>query len=197
MRFNKKASLELSIQAIVIVVIAFTVLGLGLGFVKSQIGNLQKTATEVQSKIKEQILEDMRVSGKKVSVASQITLERGNQVVENIGIVNTGLSEKTFGIKISFIKKQNADGSAGAEGAENDPKEIGFFYSELIEKKLSPTAGDVMAVTISAKSNAAGNYLYKVDVFAEDSTSPGACAAGKVGAGCELYDTRSFFVRVA
>src|SRR3989338_9645875 len=91
MRFNKKGSLELSIQAIVIVVIAFTVLGLGLGFVKSQLGGLQKTASEVQSKIKEQILEDMRVSGKKVSVTSQITLERGSQVIENVGIAFTVL----------------------------------------------------------------------------------------------------------
>lgn len=193
MRFNKKASLELSIQAIVIVVIAFTVLGLGLGFVKSQIGGLQKTATEVQAKIKEQILEDMRVSGKKVSVTSQITLERGNQVIENVGIVNTGLSEKTFGIKISFIKKQNPDGTS--DETPEAGGEIIFFYSELIDKKLSPTAGDVLPLTISAKSNAAGNYLYKVDVMAE--STPGACASGTLGAGCELYDTRSFFVRVA
>jgi len=192
---NKKGSLELSIQAIVIVVIAFTVLGLGLAFVKSQIGDIGKTSKEVQAKIKEQILEDMRVSGKKVSVTSQIVLERGVPVVENVGIVNTGLSERTFGIKVSFIKKQNPDGSPGQEGVENDPTEIVFFYSELVEKRLSPTAGDVLPITISAKNSAAGNYLYKVDVLAE--STPGACAAGGVAAGCELYDTRSFFVRVA
>lgn len=195
MRINKKGSLDISIQAIVIVVIAFVVLGLGLGFVKSTFKDITSTTSDVQAKIKEQILEDMRVSGKKVSVTSQITLERGNQVIENIGIVNTGLSEKSFGIKISFIKKQNPDGTPGAEGAENDPQEIGFFYSELIEKRLSPTAGDVLPITVTAKSSAAGNYLYKVDVLAE--SAPGACASGTIGAGCELYDTRSFFVRVA
>jgi len=196
MRFNKKASLELSIQAIVIVVIAFTVLGLGLGFVKSQIGGLQKTATEVQSKIKEQILEDLRVSGKKVSVTSEVNLERGKETLENIGIVNTGLTEKTFGIRIGFVKKQNPDGSAGPVGAENNPEEIGFFYSDAVDKRLSPTAGDVIPMKISAKSSAGGNYLYKVDVLAE--STPGSCASGTVGAGsgCELYDTRSFFVRV-
>ncbi len=197
MRFTKKGSLNISIEAIVIIVIAFVVLGLGLGFVKGLFKDISGTTHEVQAKIKEQILEDMRVSGKKVSVTSQITLERGSQVIENVGIVNTGLSEKTFGIKISFIKKQNVDGSAGPEGTANDPQEIGFFYNNLVEKKLTPTAGDVLSLTISAKSNAAGNYLYKVDVYAEDSNAPGACAAGTVGAGCELYDTRSFFVRVA
>ena len=191
MRLNKKGSLEISIQAIVIIVIAFVVLGLGLGFVKNTFKDITGTTKEVQAKIKEQILEDMRVSGKKVSVTSQVTLERGSQVIENVGIVNTGLSERTFGIKISFIKKQNPDGTAGAEGAANDPQEIGFFYSNLVDKRLSPTAGDVLPLTISAKSNAAGNYLYKVDVF--------ACPAATdtPGADCESYDTRSFFVRVA
>ncbi len=194
MRFNKKGSLDISIQAIVIVVIAFVVLGLGLGFVKSTFKDITETSKGVQAKIKEQILEDLRVSGKKVSITSQVTIERGKETLENVGVVNTGLTEKTFGIKISFIKKQNPDGSPGPEGAENDPLEIGFFYSGLVDKSLSPTAGDVFPITISAKSTAAGNYLYKVDVLAE--STPGACATGEVSGGCESYDTRSFFVRV-
>ncbi len=189
MRINKKGSLDISIQAIVIVVIAFVVLGLGLGFVKSTFKDITGTTKEVQAKIKEQILEDMRVSGKKVSVTSQITLERGSQVIENVGIVNTGLSEKVFGIKINYVKKQNPDGSPDTREEAKD--EITFFYSDAVDKRLSPTAGDVLPLTISAKSGAAGNYLYKVDVY--------SCPAPVLepGAECELYDTRSFFVRVA
>jgi len=192
---SRKASLNLSIQAIVIVVIAFVVLGLGLGFVKNTFKNIGDTTKEVQSKIKEQILEDLRTSGKKLSVTSQIRLERGSQVVENIGVVNTGLSERSFGIKIEFIKKQNPDGSEDV--SEESASEIIFFYSDLVDKGLSPTAGDVFPLTISAKSSAAGNYLYKVNVLAEDSI--GAClgAVPARGSGCELYDTKSFFVRVS
>lgn len=192
---NRKASLNLSIQAIVIVVIAFVVLGLGLGFVKNTFKDIGGTTKEVQSKIKEQILEDLRTSGKKLSVTSQIQLERGNEIVENIGVVNTGLSERAFGIKVEFIKKQNPDGSP--DTSEEAASEITFFYSDLVDKRLAPTAGDVFPLTISAKSSAAGNYLYKVNVLAED--SPGACAAGAPvpDSGCELYDTRSFFVRVS
>ena len=188
MSWNKKGSLDISIQAIVIVVIAFVVLGLGLGFVKSTFKDITGTTKEVQAKIKEQILEDMRASGQKVSVTSQITLERGSQVIENVGIVNTGLSEKVFGIEIIFGKKQNPDGStADPEASKED---ITFFYSEAVDKRLSPTAGDVLPLSISAKSGAAGNYLYKVDVH----SCPKATEAP--GEGCELYDTRSFFVRV-
>ena len=65
----RKGSLNLSIQAIVIVVIAFVVLGLGLGFVKNTFKDIGSTSKEVQSKIKEQILEDLRTSGKKLSIS--------------------------------------------------------------------------------------------------------------------------------
>ena len=182
----------MSIQAIVVIVIALTVLGLGLGFVKGTFKDISETSKGVQAKIKEQILEDLRVSGKKVSITSQVNLERGKEALENIGIVNTGLTEKTFGIKIAFIKKQNPDGTE--DESPEAGNEIIFFYSSLVEKRLSPTAGDVIPITITAKSSAAGNYLYKVDVLAE--STPGACVSGTVGAGCDLYDTRSFFVRV-
>ena len=193
MRITKKGSLDVSIQAIVIVVIALTVLGLGLGFVKSTFKDIGETSKGVQAKIKEQILEDLRVSGKKVSITSQVNLERGKEALENIGIVNTGLTEKTFGVKIEFIKKQNPDGTE--DQTPEAGTEIIFFYSNLVEKKLSPTAGDVIPITISAKSSAAGNYLYKVDVLAESIT--GACATGTVGTGCDLYDTPSFFAKIA
>jgi len=181
----------MSIQAIVIIVIALTVLGLGLGFVKGTFKDISETSKGVQAKIKEQILEDLRVSGKKVSITSQVNLERGKEALENIGIVNTGLTEKTFGVKIEFIKKQNPDGTE--DQSLEAGNEIIFFYNNLVEKTLSPTVGDVIPITLSAKSSAAGNYLYKVDVLAG---TPAACASGTVGAGCELYDTRSFFVRV-
>ncbi|MEK6969832.1 MAG: hypothetical protein AABW48_05380 [Nanoarchaeota archaeon] len=189
----KKGSLSLSIEVIIIVVIAFVVLGLGLGFVKNTFKDIGSTTKEVQAKIKEQILEDLRTSGKKLSISSQIQLERGSEIIENVGIVNIELGEKAFGVNIEYVKKQKPDGStvAAPEGAD----EISFFYSDAVDKKLSPTAGDVIPLTISAKSSAAGNYLYKVNVLAE--TVPGACAQGLETPGCELYDTRSFFVRVS
>ena len=59
---NKKGDLNLSIQAIVIVVIAFVVLGLGLGFVRGQFKSIQETSTGVQEQIRQQILEDLRRS---------------------------------------------------------------------------------------------------------------------------------------
>src|SRR3989338_8280611 len=147
---NRRASLSLSIEAIVIVVIAFVVLGLGLGFVKGTFKDITGTSEEVQSQIKEQILEDMRTSGKKLSISQEIRLDRGDESVQNVGIDNTGLSSSKFGIKIEPIKKQTPDGNEGT--IEEMEAEINFFYNDLVEKELSPTDGDVIPVTISARS---------------------------------------------
>ncbi len=189
---NKKASLNLSIQAIVIVVIAFVVLGLGLGFVKGTFKELTSTSGEVQAKIKEQVLEDLRTSGKKLSISQEIQLERGKQTVENVGIVNTGFAENKFGIQVQPINKQGPNG----EPVQGDAwkQEVTFFYNTLIEKQLAPTQGDVIPITITAKSSASGNYLFKVNVYEE---SAGGDCSNLDSESCNLYDTRSFFVRVS
>jgi len=186
---RKRGSLNLSIEAIVIVVIAFTVLGLGLAFVKSQIGDLTKTSTQVQSSIRDKILEDMRSSGKKLSMTQDIKLERGKEVVENVGIVNTDTITKSFGIRIDAVKMQKPDGTT----VVGDNGDISFFYIDSIIKELPPTGGDVIPVTISAKSSAAGNYLYTVTVF-DSQNCPASSGSTQ---GCTVaYDTRSFFVKV-
>ncbi len=190
-RWSKKASLNLSVEAIVIVVIAFTVLGLGLGFVKDQLGNVGKTTTEVQAKIKEQILEDMRTGGKKLAITQEIQLERGKETIETVGVVNTDSSVDKFGIKITPVKKQNPDGTPGS--LEDMEKEVIFFYNELLEKELSPTVGDIIPITIKAKSSASGNYLYKVEAY-KDSTCPGGPTGSTT---CPAYDSRSFFVKIS
>lgn len=193
-KFSKKASLNLSIEAIVVVVIAFTVLGLGLGFVKNQFKSFGDTSSQVSSSIKDQILESMRSSGKKLSVDREVLLDRGSNKQLNIGVVNTETSTAKFGITIEPIKKQNLDGSPGE--LETITDEVSFFYSDIVEKELSPTDGDVFPISITTKGSASGNYLYKVNVYT-DSGTPGACDANFNTEPCRIYDTTTFFVRVS
>jgi len=193
---EKKASLNLSIEVIIIVVIAFVVLGLGLGFVKGTFKDITGTTQEVQANIKEQILNDMRTSNQKLSVPGQITLERGEETVQGIGVLNTGTTGLKYGVKITPIKKL-----VPGEDPKNDPvvinKEIVFFYSELIDQKLSATEGKVLKVTISATNQASGTYLYKAEVF-EDITIDDSCDPEEdtVSENCKVYDTQSFFVKI-
>ena len=191
---SKKASLNLSIQAIVIVVIAFVVLGLGLGFVKNTFKDITGTTKDVQSKIKEQILEDMRTSGKKLSISQEVHLERAEETTENIGIVNTGTPVEKYGVFIDVTEGKRPDGFT-----ESNPlilnKEISFFWSKAIDKELGPTDGDVIPVTISASRQASGNYLGKVTVYSDANgcqvAHPDECGDDSI------YDTRTFFVKVS
>ena len=67
MIFNKKASLEMSIQAIVIVVLAMTLLGLGLGFIRGMFKNIGSTTEDVTEQVRQRILDDLITGDKKIS----------------------------------------------------------------------------------------------------------------------------------
>lgn len=188
----KKGALNLSIQAIVIVVIAFVVLGLGLTFVTGLFDDITKDTKDIQANIRERVLEDLRASGNKLSITKEINLERGKQTLESVGIVNVDLGENHFGILIEPIKKQ-VPGQAEITDTAQFADEVTFFYSTGVEEKLGPTEGDVIPVTITATNQAAGNYLYKVTVLRE--LTEGACASGTDQ--CEEYDSDTFFVRVS
>ncbi|MEK6849236.1 MAG: hypothetical protein AABY01_01550 [Nanoarchaeota archaeon] len=60
---NKKAALELSINAIVVLILAITILGLGIGFIRSQFGGLTKQFTQVNAEIQDQLINKIKESG--------------------------------------------------------------------------------------------------------------------------------------
>ena len=176
-RFSKKASLNLSIQMIVIVVIAFVVLGLGLGFVRSQFGTIEETAGSVQEQIKEQILDDLRTSNKKLSFpATSLTVERGKAKDIAVGIKNIEDIDLKYQVQISVISKQEDDTLSPEELGD----EVKFFYDTL-EKTLGSTESRVEAIKISIPGST-GTYLVKLSVLEVGIEIP--------------YDEKTFFVTV-
>lgn len=57
MRHNKKASLELGINAIVILILAITMLGLGLAFLKNMFGGVLSDLESIRSDLKQQVID--------------------------------------------------------------------------------------------------------------------------------------------
>lgn len=167
----KKGSLELSINAIVIIVLAMTILGLGLGFVRSQFKQIGSTGLQVQEQIKEQILEQMRTSGKKLAIQKQVNLERRESTVLGIGVMNVGDGPVTLSMDIEFKEKKGA-GPGEGEG------DIDFFY-DSDEFTLTSTEEKVFSAEVTAGS-ASGTYLYTVTFYE----------------GNEVYGKQSFFVKV-
>ena len=172
MRINKKATLQLSINAIVIIVLAMTILGLGLGFVRGQFKQIGSTGSQVQEQIKEQILEQMRTGGKKVAVQKQINLGRRESAVVGIGIKNVEEGPVDLEMNIAFKQKKG--------GGED---EIEFFYDPG-PFSLGPTEEKVLSAEASSGSSS-GTYIYEVVYIYADGDAMG-----------EVYDKASFFVKV-
>lgn len=89
---KKKGALELSITAIVVLIIAITVLGLAIFFIKNLFGESTELLKGRLAQIKDQLKEDMVESGELVSFSegAELKLKRGEKKEFYIGIRNSG-----------------------------------------------------------------------------------------------------------
>ena len=175
---NKKASLNLSIQMIVIVVIAFVVLGLGLNFVRSQFGTIQETTSAVQEQIKQQILDDLRTGNKKLSFPVQtLNIEKGQSKDIAIGVKNTlPAGELNYRVDLKIKEMQPV---LFADPLEVEAQ-VGFFYDK--GKVVLPiTESRVHSIKVSA-DGAKATYLVRLTIVDENDGSD--------------YDLKTFFVTV-
>ena len=65
-RSKKKGSLNLSINAIVVLILAITMLGLGLGFMRNMFGGASKQFSQVTDEIQRDMVDRLKDSGKKI-----------------------------------------------------------------------------------------------------------------------------------
>ncbi len=106
----KKGSLDISIQAIIIVVLGMTLLGLGLGFVRSQFEKITSIGTEVQDQVREQIIGQLRTTGEQISFPREVNLNRGKTKVLTLGVQNVGSRELFFKLDLSFDEVNSDQG---------------------------------------------------------------------------------------
>ena len=62
----KKASLQLSINAIVVLILAITMLGLGLGFMRNLFSSGEKQFERASDAVEKEVLEQIKESGKNI-----------------------------------------------------------------------------------------------------------------------------------
>lgn len=172
--FSKKGSLNLSIEAIVVMVIAFVVLGLGLGFVRGLFDEGTGTFEIIQDQVKQQILDDLRTGDKKLSFpATEITIGKRESKVTAIGIKN---------VKQGSLKYQIEIQGAGGEDKIIFGEDLSnnFLYETGVGD-LEPTETRVIPVRITSET-LAGTGQFKIII--KDVTSS------------TTYDTKTFFITV-
>jgi hypothetical protein len=103
---KKQASLNVSVEAIVVLVLAITMLGLGLAFIKNMFGGTANQLTKVSKSIEEQVINDLKSSDERIAFyQTEIQVKKGSKEAMFFGVKNDLTGEQTFNI--------NKDGAIG------------------------------------------------------------------------------------
>ncbi|MBN4049176.1 hypothetical protein JYT91_01015 [archaeon AH-315-M20] len=200
---NKRASLELSIRAIVIVVLAMTLLGLGLGFIRSQFGTITSINVEVQEQVKEQITAQLRTSGEKLSFPRNLQMARGERKTLTIGVQNTGSDIMYFGFDVDW-DVANSDHVKFDDSTipviqnsfeeEYNPR----FLADVCSYSLSPSESSAYGVNFKAPKTA-GTDMIVLQVKLGKIKDDGSCDKNTDGVGVdsgEIFATKTSFVTI-
>ena len=178
---NKKASLELSIRTIVVVVLAMTLLGLGLGFIQGMFKDITAISTDVSEQVRQQILDDLRTQNKRLSFpSSEVKVSSNGETIISIGVMNT--LDQDINFLIMLLDEYGVDVSRGTEDNE--------FYWDNTEQFLEPGQAKVYGIKYFAPVTK-GTTLYKIKIGLTQ------LGGGPLPAGMsDEFDSKGFFVRV-
>ena len=145
---KKKASLNLSINAIVVLILAITMLGLGLTFMRNIFGGAAKEFTKVSGEVEKQMIEQMKETNKVVSLSRpKLNVKVGEKEQIFLGLKNDEQSDKTF--KIEEINCATLGGGAlqcSALGGGN------VAIEALLNTDITVAGGDVRVLPINIKA---------------------------------------------
>lgn len=193
---DEKGFLHLSIKTIVVVIIVLAFLGLGLLFVKSQIGDIDKTPSEIKESLQDDMYDDfdLRSENRKLSFnATKLTLGTGEESVQVVTLKNTqeniiniilGFEVKANNGFIPFTSGQEMNFTSGIKmdfTTELYPVTSTIIWDDTVQT-LKPGESRVIHFTVTAPDKT-GNYLYKIVVNKQ-------AANGTI----EVYDSQTFFI---
>ena len=182
MLFNKKASLEISIQAIVIVVLAMTILGLGLGFVRNMFKNISSTTEDVTEQVRQKILDDLITGDKKISFPkSEVIIDKGGSTILSVGIRNKNNGPLHYTMKFTPISYTSADGT---QTSGIFPIDSPLWFQFAVDTfTLTQADSEVRNIRLNIpRSVSSGSYFLTFDIKDEDTS--------------EIYAQKDFFIVV-
>jgi len=187
---SRKASLELSIRAIVIVVLAMTIMGLGLGFVRNTFKDIGGLSDDVTEQIRQQILDDLITSDKKVSFPkTELKIDKGGSEVLTVGIRNK--DDFSLNYRMEF-KAISGPSTINPFDDVQKGKVIDWFQFSTTSYELSSADSEVRNVRLSIPtSSKSGSYFLTFDIIKliEDPSDPTKILE-------ETYATKDFFIVV-
>jgi hypothetical protein len=173
----KKGSLNLSINAIVVLILAVTMLGLGLMFMQNMMGQSMGQLSDVADSIKDQMIEKIRSSNEKLAFdTNDFEIKRSQEKEYYYGVLNQLDEQKSFNIE--FACDQAMDTTADVTSVKFD-----YITSTI---PLEQNAVDVQKV------------IFKIDPQAKPTTYRCYVDITEEGAGTDdsSYAQKYFFVTV-
>ncbi|MFH1591289.1 MAG: hypothetical protein ABIC95_05175 [archaeon] len=183
---SKTASLNLSVEAIVILVMAITMLGLGLGFIKERIGSANTLMDEVSDNIKESVRNDLLKSGNKVSISvTELTLNGVDSDTILMAVRNEFDTATDFTVKLQCFS--NTDGELkiwrdDETGLQCDMENLEFIFSDLYES-VKPNDIQFIPLKVKSKEKKSGSFQFAIDITYTDDV------------GEKVYDSKQFFIK--
>ncbi len=217
MKFNKKAALELSITAIVVLIIAITMLGLGIGFIKKQFGAGTELVGKELSNIKEQLKEQVRTGGELLVFPPPEEVSIGKPVNTFIGVRNTAANpdgeQVCFRVEVKCKKPFTPETFCDPGTSQNDIAVGGYdmingdyvkgsrnwFKSILGEFDLKNYEGDVFDAVMLVRAIKPDSYRMEINVYKEKDDkdcSDQGFSTGTDGAKESLYASKTFILKV-
>jgi len=213
MKFNKKAALELSITAIVVLIIAITVLGLSIGFIKKQFGAGAELVTKELSGIKEGMREQVRTGGDLLVFSAPEEVTIGKPASTFIGVKNTAANPEgdkvcfrvefrcitpfTTGAFCDAANQQNniAIGGYDSEFWEPVTGARNWFKSLLAQFDLKNYEGDVYDAVMLVRGLKPDRYSMEISIYKEpgDKDCANADFSDRTAA---LYTSKTFILNV-
>ena len=155
---SKRASLELSIRAVVIIVLAMTLLGLGLGFVRSMFSDIGEIREDVTDQVRQNIVDDLRNNDKKISFPkTEVNINKGDSEILAVGVRNK--EDETLSYKMMFTPQSAPDGA--------DLTSLGSWFQYSQDAHSLPSSeSDVRNIRLSVPKDAkSGSYFLTFDVM--------------------------------
>jgi len=173
MLLKKKGSLEISIQAIVIVVLAMTLLGLGLGFIKGMFKNITSTTEDVSEQVRQKVLDDLISTDKKISFPkSEIVIDKGGSQVLTVGIRNKNNAVLNYRIQFSAISGPDPDDENVIITYTDSNQFASWFQIPQTASgtfTLPPADSDVRSIRLSPPRAAdTGSYAFTFDIVDDE-----------------------------
>lgn len=191
---SKRGTLNISIEAIVIVVIAMTILGLALGFVKGLFGDIGGLSESTFNKISEDLNTNLATSEAPLLFSNtKLTISRGDDSLQGIGVRNDGKTPLKYGVKIETF---SCPEDAKEETGSCPDASLWFEYfkgDEQYTVKAAERQTSKVQINVPKTDITPGLYLIKISAYTGNWPEGDECSEGT----CNAFGQTELFLTIA